>query len=155
MKTIIYNIGTLAGILPAEVRKLEGAQMNNVECIENAYLVIEDGIITEFGQNMPEPLSEAIAASAAVSLASARCSENIEAATVPDPNSSEWSVCPHGAVGDSRLGVNPVPPDNTVIWWNQNWRKGGLQERRLQIIKEYDFYNQLYCGCEFSMRKDV
>ncbi len=38
-----------------------------------------------------------------------------------------------------------------VIWWDQNWRKGGLQERRLQIIKEYDFYNQLYCGCEFSM----
>ena len=52
MKTIIYNIGTLAGILPAEVRKLEGAQMNNVECIENAYLVIEDGIITEFGQDV-------------------------------------------------------------------------------------------------------
>ena len=49
MKTIIYNIGTLAGILPAEVRKLEGEQMNSVECIENAYLVIEDGIITEFG----------------------------------------------------------------------------------------------------------
>jgi predicted adenine nucleotide alpha hydrolase (AANH) superfamily ATPase len=42
-----------------------------------------------------------------------------------------------------------------VFWWDQNWRKGGLQERRLQIIKEYDFYNQLYCGCEFSMRKDV
>ena len=38
------------------------------------------------------------------------------------------------------------------IWWSQNWRKGGLQERRLQIIKEYGFYNQLYCGCEFSMR---
>ena len=45
--------------------------------------------------------------------------------------------------------------DKDVIWWDQNWRKGGLQERRLQIIKEYDFYNQLYCGCEFSMRKDV
>ncbi len=42
-----------------------------------------------------------------------------------------------------------------VIWWEQNWRKGGLQERRLQIIKEYDFYNQLYCGCEFSMRKEI
>ena len=41
-----------------------------------------------------------------------------------------------------------------VIWWDRNWRKGGLQERRLQIIREYDFYNQLYCGCEFSMRKD-
>ena len=44
--------------------------------------------------------------------------------------------------------------DKDVIWWDQNWRKGGLQERRLQIIREYDFYNQLYCGCEFSMRKD-
>ncbi len=41
-----------------------------------------------------------------------------------------------------------------VHWWDQNWRKGGLQERRLQIIKEYSFYNQLYCGCEFSIRKD-
>jgi hypothetical protein len=51
MKTVIYNIGTLAGILPADVRKLEGSQMNTVECIENAYLVIEDGIITEFGQS--------------------------------------------------------------------------------------------------------
>lgn len=38
-----------------------------------------------------------------------------------------------------------------VIWWDRNWRKGGLQERRLQIIREYDFYNQSYCGCEFSM----
>ncbi len=39
-----------------------------------------------------------------------------------------------------------------VRWWDQNWRKGGLQERRLQIIREYDFYNQQYCGCEFSIR---
>ena len=41
-----------------------------------------------------------------------------------------------------------------VIWWDQNWRKGGLNERRAAIIREYGFYNQLYCGCEFSMRKD-
>ena len=39
-----------------------------------------------------------------------------------------------------------------VVFWAQNWRKGGLSERRLQIIKEYNFYNQQYCGCEFSMR---
>ena len=43
--------------------------------------------------------------------------------------------------------------DESVMFWEQNWRKGGLQERRLQIIKEYDFYNQQYCGCEFSMRQ--
>lgn len=39
-----------------------------------------------------------------------------------------------------------------VIWWGRNWRKGGLQERRNQIIKEYGFYNQLWCGCEFSRK---
>ena len=39
-----------------------------------------------------------------------------------------------------------------VAWWPQNWRKGGLQERRNQILKEQNFYNQLYCGCEFSKR---
>lgn len=88
----------------------------------------------------------------AVSSASARCSENIEAAAAPDPNESEWSACPTGAVGGSRLGVDMVPPGNAVTWWNINWRKGGLQERRLEIIRQYGFYNQLYCGCEFSMR---
>lgn len=39
-------------------------------------------------------------------------------------------------------------------FWAQNWRKGGLQERRNQLLKEYDFYNQRYCGCEFSMRNE-
>jgi hypothetical protein len=41
-----------------------------------------------------------------------------------------------------------------VTWWPQNWRKGGLQDRRNQIIKEENFYNQLFCGCEFSSRGD-
>ena len=40
-----------------------------------------------------------------------------------------------------------------VTYWEQNWRKGGLQQRRSELIKEYGFYNQLYCGCEFSMSK--
>lgn len=39
----------------------------------------------------------------------------------------------------------------SVQFWAQNWRKGGLQERRNQLLREYGFYNQLYCGCEFSM----
>lgn len=37
-----------------------------------------------------------------------------------------------------------------TVFWAQNWRKGGLQERRNQLLKEYGFYNQQYCGCEFS-----
>ena len=65
MKTIIYNIGTLAGILPEGVLKLEGEQMGHVECLHDAYLVIEDGIIAEFGsgwkgrgfQNRATPLA--------------------------------------------------------------------------------------------------
>ena len=39
---------------------------------------------------------------------------------------------------------------NGVVFWAQNWRKGGLQDRRNQLLKEYGFYNQQYCGCEFS-----
>ncbi len=49
MKKVIYNIGKLMGILPADVRMLAGEAMGQVECIENAYLVIEDGIIADFG----------------------------------------------------------------------------------------------------------
>ena len=49
MKTIIYNIGTLAGILQEGVLKLEGEAMGHVECLNDAYLVIEDGVITDFG----------------------------------------------------------------------------------------------------------
>ena len=42
-----------------------------------------------------------------------------------------------------------------VQWWDRNWRKEGLQERRSEIIREMNFYNQPYCGCEFSIRKDT
>lgn len=34
---------------------------------------------------------------------------------------------------------------------DRNWRKGGLQQRRNELLKENGFYNQLYCGCEFSL----
>ncbi len=41
-----------------------------------------------------------------------------------------------------------------VEFWEKNWRKGGLSERRRVLLSENGFYNQQYCGCEFSMRKD-
>ena len=47
--------------------------------------------------------------------------------------------------GDEACATEP-----DVCWWDRNWRKGGLQERRNEIIREQDFYNQRYCGCEFS-----
>lgn len=39
-----------------------------------------------------------------------------------------------------------------VAFNDRNWRKGGLQQRRNELLKENAFYNQLYCGCEFSFR---
>lgn len=36
-------------------------------------------------------------------------------------------------------------------FWAQNWRKGGLYERRNQLLREFAFYNQQYCGCEYSI----
>ena len=50
--------------------------------------------------------------------------------------------------------VNEEHKGSPTHFWPQNWRKGGLQERRNQLLKEYAFYNQQYCGCEFS-RQDV
>ena len=46
-------------------------------------------------------------------------------------------------------GIENGPP---VLWWPQNWRKGGLQPRRAEIICEQGFYNQTFCGCEFSRK---
>ena len=37
-----------------------------------------------------------------------------------------------------------------TAFWEKNWRKGGLSERRRILLKENGFYNQQYCGCEFS-----
>lgn len=43
--------------------------------------------------------------------------------------------------------------ENAPLWWDRNWRKEGLQERRNLLIREYGFYNQTWCGCEFSARQ--
>ncbi|MDR2843567.1 MAG: epoxyqueuosine reductase QueH, partial [Candidatus Symbiothrix sp.] len=37
-----------------------------------------------------------------------------------------------------------------VEFWAKNWRKDGLSERRQILLSENRFYNQTYCGCEFS-----
>ena len=55
-------------------------------------------------------------------------------------------------VNGEGLMVNGEKP--TVTFWDKNWRKGGLQDRRNALLKENNFYNQQYCGCQYSMRKD-
>ena len=53
-------------------------------------------------------------------------------------------------VNGEQFMVNGKQP--IVTFWDKNWRKGGLQERRNALLKENNFYNQQYCGCEFSQR---
>jgi predicted adenine nucleotide alpha hydrolase (AANH) superfamily ATPase len=40
-----------------------------------------------------------------------------------------------------------------VTFFEKNWRRDGLSERRRILLKEQGFYNQPYCGCEFSLRR--
>ncbi len=35
-----------------------------------------------------------------------------------------------------------------------NWRKGGLQEIRSSLIQEFHLYNQNFCGCPYSLKKN-
>jgi len=51
----------------------------------------------------------------------------------------------------NEAGAEAAADYEDVEFWNKNWRKGGLQERRNILLKENGFYNQLYCGCEFSI----
>lgn len=39
----------------------------------------------------------------------------------------------------------------SISFDDRNWRKGGLQQRRNELLRQNGFYNQLYCGCEFSL----
>ena len=50
-------------------------------------------------------------------------------------------------------GLGAISLVNNVLFWDKDWRKGGLTERRKILLQENDFYNQQYCGCEFSIRK--
>ncbi len=52
----------------------------------------------------------------------------------------------------SEAGLRAQAEVPGTLFWAQNWRKGGLQDRRNALLKAYHFYNQLYCGCEFSLR---
>ncbi len=51
-----------------------------------------------------------------------------------------------------RAGMLAQEKVEGTVFWAQNWRKGGLYERRNQLLREFQFYNQQYCGCEFSFR---
>ena len=51
-------------------------------------------------------------------------------------------------------GADACATVHGVMWWDMNWRKGGLQPRRAELIRELGFYNQTFCGCEYSKPKE-
>ncbi len=62
-------------------------------------------------------------------------------------STSRWkNLTQINAAGEKAMAAN-----EGTIFWGANWRKGGLQNRRTELIAQYGFYNQTYCGCEFSM----
>ncbi len=38
-------------------------------------------------------------------------------------------------------------------WAAGGWRKGGLEELRRALIKEFKLYQQTYCGCKYSKQR--
>ena len=64
------------------------------------------------------------------------------------PSTSDLPLSQKGCLPEQE----PSTSNLTIHFDDRNWRKGGLQDRRNQLLKENNFYNQLYCGCEFSIR---
>lgn len=48
--------------------------------------------------------------------------------------------------------LHAINGEANIRFDTRNWRKGGLQQRRNELLRINGFYNQLYCGCEFSLR---
>jgi len=56
MKSIlIKNIQSLAGIRDANVKMVKGTDMKTIPTLENAFLLVEDGLIKAFGKNEDAP----------------------------------------------------------------------------------------------------
>ena len=63
MRRLFRNIGLLAGIVPADIRRKEGAAMDEVATLADAWLLTDDGQIAAFGgpsQPLPEGVDETV-----------------------------------------------------------------------------------------------
>jgi imidazolonepropionase len=47
---LLTNIGHLIGILSSEIRQLKGKSMDSLESIQDAFILVQDGIITSYGK---------------------------------------------------------------------------------------------------------
>jgi len=84
----------------------------------------------------------------ATTLASSRW-KNLDQVNAAGLRAAETVSQRSGLTGEAGLTAERSH-SKAVYFWAQNWRKDGLQDRRNALLKEYNFYNQQYCGCEFS-----
>lgn len=68
--------------------------------------------------------------------------------------SSRWKSLAQTTEAGNEAAAEVSREGEPVSFDARNWRKGGLQERRNELLREMQFYNQLWCGCEFSRRKE-
>jgi predicted adenine nucleotide alpha hydrolase (AANH) superfamily ATPase len=61
--------------------------------------------------------------------------------------SSRWKDCNQIAEGGRQAAQM-----FSVTFFDKNWRTEELSRRRRILLMENQFYNQNYCGCEFSTR---
>ncbi|MED9996470.1 MAG: epoxyqueuosine reductase QueH [Paludibacteraceae bacterium] len=84
-------------------------------------------------------------------LATARVAENRQIPVIATTlASSRWK----SLTQIEEAGNWAVAQVKDVQFWAKNWRKDGLQERRRVLLAENNFYNQQYCGCQFSIKID-
>lgn len=82
-------------------------------------------------------------------LAAARCAHELGIARFTTTlASSRWKSLEQVSLAGKHAEQHY--PD--VTYWDKNWRKDGLQDRRNELLRIYNFYNQQWCGCEFSHR---
>jgi predicted adenine nucleotide alpha hydrolase (AANH) superfamily ATPase len=61
-------------------------------------------------------------------------------------SSSRWKSLEQ--ITDAGQGAEKKYPDACFL--DRNWRRGGLSERRRELIAAWGFYNQSFCGCVYS-----
>ena len=74
MKRLFTHIGTLAGIVPAGVLRKQGAEMDVVDTLHDAWLLADEGRIAAFGDaSTPEPAADGVVDCAGGMLMPAYC----------------------------------------------------------------------------------
>ena len=57
------------------------------------------------------------------------------------------------------LIINPIAQfladQFKIKFYDEDWKKGGRQERGRKLVAEQGIYRQNYCGCEFSLRDRI